>query len=203
MWRRARSETSTAGGALAREGSTATLRLSPRLVNYTWWHRRGCRIKGDRRQKTGVRSQENWRKASLQIPHFKSVDEKRIAARTFRDLVVWKKAHQFALCLYTLTADFPKHETYGLSIQMRRAAVSIPANIAEGFRKRGLLDKARYMNVAEGSLEESRYYLILAKDLGYSETIEAMKSLEEVSRLLHASSRALRRSSSELLMRSS
>src|SRR5438309_11111628 len=55
MWRRARSETSTAGGALAREGSTATLRLSPRLVNYTWWHRRGCRIKGDRRQESGAR----------------------------------------------------------------------------------------------------------------------------------------------------
>ena len=150
-----------------------------------------------------MRRQENWRRAYLQISHSKCVEEQRSASRTFGDLVVWKKAHQFALRVYTLTVDFPKHETYGLSIQMRRAAVSIPANIAEGFRKRGLLDKARYMNVAEGSLEESRYYLILTKDLGYSETIEAMKSLEEVSRLLHASSRALRRSSSELLMRSS
>jgi len=85
---------------------------------------------------------------------------------------------------------------------MRRAAVSIPANIAEGFRKRGLLDKARYMNVAEGSLEESRYYLILAEDLCYVETNDAMKLLEEVSRLLYAYSRALRRSSSELSARS-
>ena len=90
----------------------------------------------------------------------------------------------------------------GLSIQMRRAAVSIPANIAEGFRKRSLLDKARFMNVAEGSLEESRYYLILAEDLGYSETNEAMRFLEEVSRLLHGYTRALRRSNSELLARS-
>jgi four helix bundle protein len=130
------------------------------------------------------------------------VDEQRIASRTFHDLVVWKRAHQFALGVYTLTAHLPKHETYGLSIQTRRAAVSIPANIAEGFRKRGLLDKARYMNMAEGSLEESRYYLILAQDLGYDETNDAMKLLEEVSRLLHAYSRALSRSSSELSARS-
>jgi len=85
---------------------------------------------------------------------------------------------------------------------MRRAAVSIPANIAEGFRKRGLLDKARYMNVAEGSLEESRYSLILTEDLAYGETNDAMNLLEEVSRLLHAYSRALRRSSSGLSARS-
>jgi four helix bundle protein len=69
---------------------------------------------------------------------------------------------------------------------MRRAAVSIPANIAEGFRKRSRPDKARFMNVAEGSVEESRYYLILARDLGYGETGELMASLEEVSRLLYA-----------------
>jgi four helix bundle protein len=91
----------------------------------------------------------------------------RPAARTFRDLLVWQKAHAFVLGVYTLTAAFPKHEIYSLSIQMRRAAVSIPANIAEGFRKRGKVDKVRYMNIAEGSLEESRYYLILAQDLGF------------------------------------
>ena len=69
-----------------------------------------------------------------------------------------------------LRAAFPKQETYGLSQQLRRAAVSIPANIAEGFRRRGKPDKARFMNVAEGSLEECRYYLILAHDLGYGDT---------------------------------
>ncbi len=66
----------------------------------------------------------------------------RVAARSFRDLVVWRKAHQFVLAVYSFTAGFPKQETYGLSVQMRRAAVSIPANIAEGFRRRGRADKA-------------------------------------------------------------
>ena len=84
-------------------------------------------------------------------------------ARTFLDLLVWQKAHQFVLGVYALTAAFPKPETYGLSLQMRRAAVSIPANIAEGFRRRGKADKARFMNIAEGSVEECRYFLISPK----------------------------------------
>src|SRR5713226_7721709 len=87
---------------------------------------------------------------------FAFMPEPRVAARTFRDLLVWQKAHQFVLGVYSFTAAFPKQETYGLSLQMRRAAVSIPANIAEGFRRRGKADKARYMNIAEGSLEERR-----------------------------------------------
>src|SRR6202521_1886943 len=107
-------------------------------------------------------------------------------ARTFQDLLVWQKAHQFVLGVYALTTAFPKQETYGLSLQMRRASVSIPANIAEGFRRRGKADKARFMNMAEGSVEECRYYLILAKDLGYADTERLTASLEEVSRLLGA-----------------
>ena len=116
-------------------------------------------------------------------------------ARSFRDLIVWQKAHAFVLALYPLTTAFPKHETYGLSLQMRRAAVSIPANIAEGFRKRSRPDKARYLNIAEASLEESRYYLILTQDLGYGETGSLMAELEEISRLLHAYASVLRRPS--------
>jgi four helix bundle protein len=112
-------------------------------------------------------------------------------ARTFQDLVVWQKAHRFVLALYALTATFPKSETYGLSLQMRRASVSIPANIAEGFRRRGKADKARFMNMAEGSIEECRYYLILAKDLGYADTQGLAASLEEVSRLLNAYTAAI------------
>ena len=107
-------------------------------------------------------------------------------ARTFQDLLVWQKAHQFVLGVYALTAVFPKQETYGLSLQMRRASVSIPANIAEGFRRRGKADKARFMNMAEGSVEECRYFLILAKDLGYGDTQNLSAALEEVSRLLNA-----------------
>ena len=74
---------------------------------------------------------------------------------------------------------------------MRRAAVSIPANIAEGFRRRGKPDKARFMNMAEGSIEECRYYLILAKDLGYGDTTGLTTVLEEVSRMLNAYAAAI------------
>ena len=95
------------------------------------------------------------------------------------------------LATYALTAAFPKQETYGLSLQMRRAALSIPANIAEGFRRHGKADKARFMNMAEGSVEECRYYLILAKDLGYGDTERIAASLEEVSRLLSAYAAAI------------
>jgi four helix bundle protein len=112
-------------------------------------------------------------------------------ARTFQDLLVWQKAHQFVLGVYVFTAAFPRHETYGLSLQMRRAAVSIPANIAEGFRRRGKADKARFMNIAEGSVEECRYFLILVKDLGYGDTERLASLLEEVSRLLNAYTAAI------------
>ena len=112
-------------------------------------------------------------------------------ARTFQDLLVWQKAHQFVLGVYALTTAFPKQETYGLALQMRRASVSIAANIAEGFRRRGEADKARFMNVAEGSVEECRYFLILANDLGYGETEHLAASLEEVSRLLNAYTTAI------------
>jgi four helix bundle protein len=112
-------------------------------------------------------------------------------ARTFEDLLVCQKAHELVLAIYKLTATFPRHETYALSIQMRRAAVSIPANIAEGFRKRGKPDKARFMNTAEGSLEETRYYLRLAQDLSYGQTESIMRQVEETSRLLNAYSKAI------------
>ncbi len=104
---------------------------------------------------------------------------------------MWRKAHEFVMGVYPFTAAFPKHEIYGLSQQMRRAAVSIPAYIAEGFRRRGKADKARYMNIAEGSLEECRYYLILSQDLGYGDTAQLSATAEEVSRLLYGYSGAI------------
>ncbi len=121
-------------------------------------------------------------------------------AKSFRDLLVWQKAHTFVLAVYRLTSGFPKQETYGLASQMRRAAVSIPANIAEGFTRRGRTDKARFMNVAEASLEESRYYLILAQDLGYGQTSALMDTIEEVSRMLTAYARAILAPDSWLLI---
>ncbi len=74
---------------------------------------------------------------------------------------------------------------------MRRAAISIPANMAEGFKRRGRTDKARFTNIAESSLEERRYYLILATDLGYGKTDDRMNLFEEVSRLLSAYTKAI------------
>ena len=115
----------------------------------------------------------------------------RAAARSFRDLLVWRKAHEFVLAVYAFTAGFPKSETYGWAAQMRRAAVSIPANIAEGFRRRGRVDKARFMNLAEGSLEECRYYLILAHDLSYGDTTKMEGMLDEAGRMLSAYAAAI------------
>jgi four helix bundle protein len=105
--------------------------------------------------------------------------------------VVWKKAHELVLAVYRLTESFPDREKFGLSHQMRRAAVSVPVNIAEGFGKRSQAEKARFLNIAEGSLEECRYYLILTQDLGYGQTEPLMSVLEEASRLLNAYTRAI------------
>lgn len=82
---------------------------------------------------------------------------------------MWQKAHQFVIAVYRTTETFPKDELYGLTSQLRRAAVSIAANIAEGFRKRSNADKLRFINISQGSLEEARYYLILTRDLGYAD----------------------------------
>lgn len=111
---------------------------------------------------------------------------KREPAKDFRDLIVWQKAHQFVLSVYRQSESFPYNELYGLTSQVRRAAVSIAANIAEGFKKRTKPDKARFLNIAQGSLEERRYYLILAQDLNYGDTSQLMRQLEEVSKLLEA-----------------
>ena len=104
-------------------------------------------------------------------------------ATRFEDLVVWRKAHQFVLAAYCLTRTFPRSETDGLSSQLRRAAVSIAANIAEGFKNRGTADNLRCHNIAQGSVEESRYDLILAKGLTYDDVSELRLLLEEVSKL--------------------
>ncbi len=115
----------------------------------------------------------------------------RTPSKTFTELIVWQKAHAFGLSAYKLTETFPKSEIYGLSSQLRRAAVSIPGNIAEGYKKRGPADKARFMNMAQGSLEEVQYYLILAHDLTYADTITLRAQLDEVSRLLEAYASAI------------
>lgn len=115
-------------------------------------------------------------------------------AKSFVDLAVWRDAHAFVLEAYRLTAEFPADERFGLSAQFRRAAVSIPANIAEGFRKYSAADKARFFNTAEGSLEECRYYCILTQDLGYGQTGALHRQLDAIARQLASYIRRLRES---------
>lgn len=113
-------------------------------------------------------------------------------AKNFQELVVWQKAHALVLLVYRVSEAFPRHELFALTAQLRRAAVSVPANIAEGFRKRGLKDKIRFFNTAEGSLEETQYYFILARDLGYADTQPLIEQANEVGRLLDAYGKAIR-----------
>jgi four helix bundle protein len=86
---------------------------------------------------------------------------------TFQNLEAWKYAHALVMQVYQVIQKFPPEERYGLVSQMRRAAVSVPANVAEGFKRHGIRDKVRFYNLAEGSLEELKYYVILSRDLGY------------------------------------
>ena len=88
-------------------------------------------------------------------------------AFSFKDIIAWQKGYEFVLLTYKVTRQFPDFEKYGLSSQFQRAAVSIIANIAEGYKKLSKADKLRFMNISQGSLEECRCYIMLSKDLGY------------------------------------
>jgi four helix bundle protein len=112
--------------------------------------------------------------------------ESAVALNNFRDLQVWQEAHQLVLVVYRETKPFPREEIYGLVSQMRRAAVSVPANIAEGFKRMGIPEKIRFYNIAEASLEELKYFVILSTDLGYlanGQTI--LERAETVSKMLY------------------
>jgi four helix bundle protein len=114
-----------------------------------------------------------------------------MSARSFEDVEIWKKAHAWVLKIYRLSEKFPKHELFGLTSQLRRTAVSVPANFAEGFKKLGKADKLRFYNIAQGSLEECRYYLILTKDLNYGEVKDLQNEAEVISKMLNAYMQAI------------
>jgi len=106
----------------------------------------------------------------------------------FTDLKVWQRGHSLALAVYRLSLGFPVTERYGLLSQLRRAAVSIPTNIAEGSKRTGRQDYARFLNIAEGSLSETEYLLMLSRDLGYIPAPQAyvvLKDVSELARMLH------------------
>ena len=114
-------------------------------------------------------------------------------SQSFRDVVAWQKAHAFTLSIYRCTERFPKHELFALTSQLRRASASIASNFVEGFRKRTAPDKNRFYNIAQGSADECLYQLILAHDLGYTDTVPLQAELEEVSRLLQGYINGLQR----------
>jgi four helix bundle protein len=119
--------------------------------------------------------------------------ENKRPAQSFRDLVVWQRAHQLVLSIYKMTNSFPKEELYGSTSQVKRSSVSVAANIAEGFKKKGKKDKLRFFNIAQGSLSETEYYLILAKDLEYYETTALTERASEVGRLLESYIKAIQK----------
>ena len=107
----------------------------------------------------------------------------------FESVVAWQKAYKFTLLAYQLANTFPECERFGLCSQFKRAAVSVPANIAEGYKKLSKADKLRFYNIAQGSIEECRCYVYLSKDLGYVDAPvfnELMGALSDASRLLNA-----------------
>jgi four helix bundle protein len=108
----------------------------------------------------------------------------RVKIQKVDDMLVWQKAHQLVLAVYIATKTFPKDELYGIVSQLRRAAASVPANISEGFRRRTKTEKQRFLTIAHGSLEETRYFLILSRDLGYCEVSDMLLLSDEVSKLL-------------------
>ena len=119
--------------------------------------------------------------------------EGRKSAKSFRDLVVWQKAHQLVLAIYSTTKRFPKEEKFGLTSQIRRSTISVAANIAEAFKKKSSLDKLRFLNISQGSLSETEYYLILSQDLEYGKMNELMDKADEVGRILEAYMNAIRK----------
>ena len=107
--------------------------------------------------------------------------------KNFRDLKVWEKSHQLTLEVYRGTKQFPQSELYGLTSQIRRAAASIPANLAEGCGRGCDADFGRFIQMAAGSASELEYHLLLARDLGYIEThayTQMETAVVEVKRML-------------------
>ena len=107
--------------------------------------------------------------------------------KTFRDLVVWKKSHALVLEIYKTTQAFPKEERFGLIAQIRKSASSIQTNIVEGQKRKSTKDYLHFLNIADGSLEETKYHLILSKDLGYlndQQYLSLNESCDEIGRML-------------------
>jgi four helix bundle protein len=114
--------------------------------------------------------------------------------RSFKELKVWEKAYQLCLKIYSVTRDFPPEERYGLTSQMRRSAISVPSNIAEGYGRKGTLEYIRSLYIAYGSNCELETQTLLSRDLGYIQEEEmpgVIDSIAEVERMLKSLIRSL------------
>jgi four helix bundle protein len=107
----------------------------------------------------------------------------------FQDLKVWQRSHALVLEIYQLTKNFRGSECFGITSQLRRAAVSVPANIAEGTKRLGGQDYVRFINIAEGSLAETEYLIMLSRDLAYlspEASARPLAEITEIARMLNA-----------------
>ena len=113
---------------------------------------------------------------------------------SFQDLEVWQISHKFVLEIYKISSSFPENERYGLTSQIRRSAISVPANIAEGFVRRGRNEKIHFYNIAQASLHETKYYLILVQDLKFISSNSVLWAMsEEISKMLHGLIESIKR----------
>ncbi len=106
----------------------------------------------------------------------------------FTDLKVWQRSHELVLETYRLTGELPAEERFGLVSQLRRASISVPANIAEGSKRRSKNDFARFLNIAEASLAETEYLFVLCRDLSYlkpNTVLQQLKEISEITRMLY------------------
>ncbi|MDD5226962.1 MAG: four helix bundle protein [Candidatus Omnitrophica bacterium] len=121
--------------------------------------------------------------------------------KTFKDLIVWQKAHALTLAIYRVTKTFPQDEKFGIISQLRRSASSIATNIVEGHKRNGRKDFLHFLNLADASLEETKYHLILSRDLAYlneSDFEQLNLKCEEVGRILYGFQKSLKASSYRL-----
>ena len=134
----------------------------------------------------------------MRLVYLRDAMEDKSPVRSFRDLRVWQKAHELTLFIYRETHSFPKDEIYGLTSQIRRAAASTAANIAEGWKRKYLNDRSHFLNMSEGSNEEVRYFVILSRDLGYLPDPSANMALDladQVGAMLYSLIRSIKSAS--------
>ena len=144
-----------------------------------------------------TRRQDKCNVSYSRIPVFSTSPKHKTMAnsKSFREVVAWQKAHAFVLAFYATKKYFPEDEMFALVPQFQRAAVSIAANIAEGYKKVSRADKLRFFNIAQGSLEECRYYIILSHDVGYySKDVanDMWAKIEEAAITLHSYCEAIK-----------